>query len=717
MRTETTFETMSKPTHSPITTRRVSLRKKQQTVRMQEYEEMKRYEELNDSNDKSGDPAPHIETADEDAAENVSHEDQITMVKDIVGSHCAEIDVCTKVCTKVSLNTSRESSMSETVKVVSAKGIAYEKASVSDVANTIGDETKALDESFVEEWNAAHLWLIDDMVPRNSNGFSTGQIDNAIYHVPRDAILRYQEQELQPEQNLSTNTGCIETSTQTKMSKSIMDLVELDCTSEDDGELCVSCIHLKETMKALETVIDQLSQKLDRLQAQQDIMQENHHSEMALIVDELKTYKTNSQKMQDDLVLKEERNEDLRNENEILKQQQQVLTENLFSEKRRNENLLAEIKKLKSNEEELRSQQKLLDEQLAMGEKDKILLQENLSEERDRYGVLKSQNKLLKQQLECENGQDEVIENIRKEIDLFKTSIEDRLNTLGKQSSSCKRKQQQQQQHSKTIQTDSSPIREQHTTPPKQTKSKSISPLPLQSQTTQPVDTNVPIIGSLRYDNNSKQTKELHPNENGYCREEDNIEEEKLQRIERLRKRRDRRNRKTLIFGSSHAKSINRRSFNEQLQSGSADIHAFSSMTARQITKYMVTHLEEDCPHTVVFLAGGNDIPRRRATNKELEDIAGHLINGGLLCRNNYGVSEIFIVSVLPRAHGDFQGNIHMLNQMLKEKCLANNFKFIDTSEEIILRDHIGRDGIHLNSSGSQVLEVLVRNILNHLNE
>ena len=130
--------------------------------------------------------------------------------------------------------------------------------------------------------------------------------------------------------------------------------------------------------------------------------------------------------------------------------------------------------------------------------------------------------------------------------------------------------------------------------------------------------------------------------------------------------------------------------------------------------KYMKPHLEEDCPHTVVLIAGGNDIPRRRGTPKELEKIAGLLIDAGLDCRNNYGVSRVCISSVLPRTFGEFQGNKHILNGLLKNLCAEHDFVFIDNSENIILRDHIGRDGIHLNSSGAHVF---ARNILKHLDD
>ena len=189
--------------------------------------------------------------------------------------------------------------------------------------------------------------------------------------------------------------------------------------------------------------------------------------------------------------------------------------------------------------------------------------------------------------------------------------------------------------------------------------------------------------------------------------------EEKLRRISKLKENRERRNRKTMIFGSSHAKSIKRDEFNEELDMGTVDIIAYPGHTAQYITKYMLPHLVEECPHTVVLVAGGNDIPHRRATTKELETIANHLIEGGKLCKENYGVTKVCISSVLPRVFGDFQVNKHVLNRLLKDLCRENDLVFIDHCENIILKHHIGRDGIHLNQAGCHLF---TKNILECLN-
>ena len=55
------------------------------------------------------------------------------------------------------------------------------------------------------------------------------------------------------------------------------------------------------------------------------------------------------------------------------------------------------------------------------------------------------------------------------------------------------------------------------------------------------------------------------------------------------------------------------------------------------------------------------------------------------------------------------------LNLMLKEQCRTNGFIFVENMN-IVLSDHIGHDGVHLNKAGSSVLCSNLCNSLNFLN-
>ena len=80
------------------------------------------------------------------------------------------------------------------------------------------------------------------------------------------------------------------------------------------------------------------------------------------------------------------------------------------------------------------------------------------------------------------------------------------------------------------------------------------------------------------------------------------------------------------------------------------------------------------------------------------------------MCQN-YGVEKIFILSVLPRESFYYQLRRKELNDILRERCQIQGFIFVDNSN-IILKNHIGYDGTHLNKVGSSLL---CRNLQQHL--
>ena len=101
-----------------------------------------------------------------------------------------------------------------------------------------------------------------------------------------------------------------------------------------------------------------------------------------------------------------------------------------------------------------------------------------------------------------------------------------------------------------------------------------------------------------------------------------------------------------------------------------------------------------------------------------ITEIADHIIEAGSLCKK-FNVANVYVSSILPRSSPYAQINRRKLNLMLKEKCEENGFIFIDNdnpvnnrSKEIILKDHICWDGVHLNRSGS---DVFCDNILYYL--
>ena len=183
--------------------------------------------------------------------------------------------------------------------------------------------------------------------------------------------------------------------------------------------------------------------------------------------------------------------------------------------------------------------------------------------------------------------------------------------------------------------------------------------------------------------------------------------------VEHMRERRNQRERKTVIFASSMTRGINKANINEECTKGKIIFHEFKAKKARDIVRYIDTHLLDDQPHSVMFICGGNDLPNdAEATTATIEAVANKLIDAGLRCKNEFGVSEVFISSILPRNHSCFQINRYRLNNLLRSMCYRHKFNFIENKG--INLSHIISDGTHLNKRGSDVLSL---NIIDNISD
>ena len=153
-------------------------------------------------------------------------------------------------------------------------------------------------------------------------------------------------------------------------------------------------------------------------------------------------------------------------------------------------------------------------------------------------------------------------------------------------------------------------------------------------------------------------------------------DEEQERIIQNIRNGRMNRERKTLIFSSSITRDINFREFNDKLEVGKAVFHMFKGKKARDISRYMISHVEDENPSDVVFVAGGNDLPTEEIASPQfISKVADNIIKGCLSCRDN-GVSNVFVSSILPRASSYFQLNRKRLNQLLGDECKKHGFTF-----------------------------------------
>lgn len=164
---------------------------------------------------------------------------------------------------------------------------------------------------------------------------------------------------------------------------------------------------------------------------------------------------------------------------------------------------------------------------------------------------------------------------------------------------------------------------------------------------------------------------------------------------------------KTSIFSSSITRDIKQREFNKLYKGQNAFIHKFHGGKIHHIKNYVPIHMDEDKSDNVVVLAGGNDLSGKATIPK----IANDIIEAGLASKLK-GASKVYIGSVLPRSDFHHQIKRHELNNLLKNLCVVNNFIYLN-NDNINLREHLHYDGVHLNSTGSALLQ---KNLLSHLN-
>ena len=117
--------------------------------------------------------------------------------------------------------------------------------------------------------------------------------------------------------------------------------------------------------------------------------------------------------------------------------------------------------------------------------------------------------------------------------------------------------------------------------------------------------------------------------------------------------------------------------------------------------------MPEDKPDDVVIQAGGNDLP----TKATVLEIANNIVEAGIVCRS-LGAKRVMVCSVLPRSDFYLQLKRQELNKVLESLCELNNFIYIP-NKTLPLSQHICHDGVHLNDSGSKLLQDTFSEYLN----
>ena len=120
---------------------------------------------------------------------------------------------------------------------------------------------------------------------------------------------------------------------------------------------------------------------------------------------------------------------------------------------------------------------------------------------------------------------------------------------------------------------------------------------------------------------------------------------------------------------------------------------------------YVPAILKDDLPDTVIIWAGSNNITKKK---QPINDIAKEIINIAKSCRKG-GVKSVLISFLTCRPY--FQKDIEEINKILNYYASIYNYVFIDNT--CISKEHLWKDGLHLNKEG---ISLLANNYLTFLN-
>ena len=156
--------------------------------------------------------------------------------------------------------------------------------------------------------------------------------------------------------------------------------------------------------------------------------------------------------------------------------------------------------------------------------------------------------------------------------------------------------------------------------------------------------------------------------------------------------------RKSAVFSTSMTRDFDMAQFKRSCKS-TVNVHRFNGKRARHFKTYVTAHMPEDKPDDVIIQVGGNDLPSKST----VLEIANNIVEAGIVCRT-LGAKRVMVSSVLPRSDFHLQLKRQELNKVLESLCELNNFIYIP-NKTLVLSKHICHDGVHLNDSGSKLLQ------------
>ena len=154
-----------------------------------------------------------------------------------------------------------------------------------------------------------------------------------------------------------------------------------------------------------------------------------------------------------------------------------------------------------------------------------------------------------------------------------------------------------------------------------------------------------------------------------------------------------------VIFNDSVPMGINNQNLNTRLSMANCKCRFFDGATSKHFHHHVQPTLNKRNVKTdiAVLHMGTNDILNAEG-DKDL--IAKSVIDIAKECVR-LGVKDVFVSSVTVNTRRS-SAFISAVNNILQDKCATHQFHFIDNSN--IKKEHLWKDGLHLNRSGKDLL-------------
>ena len=125
----------------------------------------------------------------------------------------------------------------------------------------------------------------------------------------------------------------------------------------------------------------------------------------------------------------------------------------------------------------------------------------------------------------------------------------------------------------------------------------------------------------MQYDSNSREVEEVTSDEDGVIRNKKVMKRKSIKKGHIVTPIRPGVNsyrdavvegKKAVVFSTSMTRSIRINEFNSYYKEGNARFFRFHGAKARHVKDYVLSHLEEEQPDSVIIQMGGNDLPTGR---------------------------------------------------------------------------------------------------------